>query len=82
MTCPICESEGRTSQIYPDGYGTSTLMNCPPYYDEQGKLHYHDRNTISSGGRCSNGHTYSQTAGNKCWCGWGKDESILWEERA
>lgn len=47
-----------------------TLLNCTPFYDEQGRHHYHDSNTTTSGYECSNGHNWVVKSKPSCWCGW------------
>jgi hypothetical protein len=53
--------------VYP-GMSTTTLMYCPPFYDEQGRYHHHDLNTTTTGYRCSNGHEWTESNQPKCWC--------------
>lgn len=75
MKCEKCVEEGTTSEVYPGG-GTSTLMYCPPYYDEQGKYHHHDRNTHTTDYRCSNGHRWKLSEQGMCpSCDFGKSSS-------
>jgi hypothetical protein len=72
MICPKCEKEGLKSKVYP-GVRTSMLLHCQPYYDEDGKLHHHDRNTATTGYNCSNGHYWLEKSIGNCWCGWPDD---------
>ena len=53
MICPECKKEGKKSIVYP-GYGSTTLMYCQPFYDENGKYHHHDMNTTTTPYSCSN----------------------------
>lgn len=61
MKCPECIQLGQTSRVYPEG-GTTTLMSCQPYYDEDGKLHLHDTNIKKYGYSCSKGHRWVERA--------------------
>ena len=69
MRCTICVSEGLSSTVT-GGCGMSTMVYCPPFYDEQGKQHEHDRNATTTKYMCSRGHGFSQTTTGSCWCGW------------
>ena len=71
MKCPQCVKERKKSKVYP-GMGTSTLLFCPPFYDEGGKHHDHDRNTTTIEYACSRGHKWVESTSGTCWCGWGK----------
>lgn len=86
VKCPKCEEEGKKSKVYSrrGGMGcTSTLMNSEPWYDEDGRMHHHDRNSTKSEHQCSNGHTFDMTYYGKCWCGWkgGEDKVTLLEDQ-
>lgn len=59
MICKQCRDEGKLSKVFP-GCGTRTLMNCPTFYDEQGKFHDHDSNTTTMDYSCSNGHRWTE----------------------
>ena len=70
MICPECKEQGLRSCVTP-GAGTSTLMYCPGYYDEDGRYHSHDLNTSSTSYSCSNGHRWTEVGKPiRCWCGW------------
>ena len=70
MICPECAKVGMTSRVYP-GVGSQTLVYYPPFYDEQGRYHDHDRNTTTTDYTCSNGHVWAEARmPEKCWCGW------------
>ena len=69
MICPQCKSEGKKSEVYM-GYGYTTSMCCPSYYDEEGRLHDHDGNITTTNYHCSNGHRWTEKTSGKCWCGW------------
>lgn len=69
MKCPTCESEGRTSYVYPGGM-TVTAMYCPSFYDEDGRYHNHDSNISTARYSCSNGHAWTVSTTGSCWCGW------------
>lgn len=69
MFCPECQKLGLRSRVYP-GVGTVTLLYCPPFYDEEGRMHHHDLNTTTQDFICSNGHSWSRDFRGSCWCGW------------
>lgn len=74
MICPECKAENKKSRVYA-GPSSSTCMHCAPYYDEDGKHHYHDINTSSTSYSCSNGHEWSESSQGSCWCGWPDKEA-------
>ena len=57
MKCPNCISENKKSCVY-EGMTTSTLLYFQPYYDEDGKYHYHDLNTSTTHYKCTNNHEW------------------------
>ncbi len=69
MKCPECIKEGLKSSVCPGGSST-TLLCCPPFYDEDGKYHDHDRNWTTYDFTCSNGHIWAESSQGSCWCGW------------
>jgi hypothetical protein len=77
MICPVCEKLGKKSTVYPDGWRSQTLLYCQPFYDEAGEYHHHDRNTTTSGYRCSNGHQWKTEERGSCWCGWTGGETTI-----
>jgi len=70
MICKQCQTDGEKSTIQV-GVGTTTLLYCAPYFDEDGKYHNHDSNISTSNYTCSNGHKFSKSTSGSCWCGWG-----------
>lgn len=46
------------------------MMYCPPFFDEDGMEHDHDRNVTTADYQCSRGHKFTQSRGHRCWCGW------------
>lgn len=66
MKCEQCVSEGKTSRVYEEGGGLTTLLGWSPYYDEDGKKHEHDPNGTVYSYRCSNGHKWSKVYRRKC----------------
>lgn len=70
MKCPECKKAKLKSRVYP-GIGSATLMYCRPFYDEDGKYHFHDLNTTTTSYSCSQGHDWVETTKGSCWCGWG-----------
>ena len=69
MICQKCKEQGLKSKVYSGG-GSTTLMYCPPFYDEDGHYHCHDSNTTTAEYSCSNGHTWTEHHRGTCWCGW------------
>lgn len=69
MICPECQKQGLRSRVTP-GPIVTTLMYCPPFYDEDGKYHSHDANSSSTSYSCSNGHCWTEVSQPTCWCGW------------
>lgn len=69
MFCPECKKEDRKSRVTP-GFSSSTMMYCPPFYDEDGRYHVHDVNQSSTEYSCSNGHRWTEVSRPSCWCGW------------
>lgn len=57
LFCPVCQENGEKSTIQSLG-SSSTLMGYVGRYDEEGNFHRHDRNRITSGYKCSNGHIF------------------------
>ena len=75
MICPECKKQGLKSKVYQWGT-SSTLLYWQPFYDEDGKLHCHNRNTIMTDYDCSNGHHWVDKSIGSCWCGWSDDEEM------
>lgn len=73
MICPECKKQELKSKVY-TGPGLTTLMWCPPFYDEDGKFHNHDGNTTTTPMNCSNGHNWTHESIGSCWCGWPEDK--------
>jgi hypothetical protein len=70
VICKECKAAGKRSKVFEEGC-TTTLVHCPPFYDEEGKRHVHDVNTSTVGYQCSNGHHWSGNVPKvPCWCGW------------
>jgi len=67
MKCEECQKQGLTSRIYVGGT-TATLMAAEYYYDEEGRYHAHDPNNLTTTFACSNGHHWSETSRDECWC--------------
>lgn len=82
MICPKCKEENKKSKLY-IGIGTTTTAGgMPPYYDEEGKYHYHDPNATTSNYSCSNGHNFFVSKVKECSaCDYGKaSEKITYRE--
>lgn len=73
MKCKECEKLGLKSKVYSSTKAV-TCMGSSPFYDENGKYHYHDMTTIFTDYQCSNGHDWTEMSNSKCWCGWSKDK--------
>lgn len=56
--CSICLYEGHRSTVQ-QGPCMSTLVYCPPYYDEDGKLQIPNCNPITCSMTCSRGHVFA-----------------------
>lgn len=83
LFCKQCENEGETSTITGNGYGTSTLMDWYPSYDEQGRYHSHNPNWHTSSWRCSRGHVFTVRSKNGCSsCGYGSKVEQNWVGKA
>jgi hypothetical protein len=65
MICQKCQEEGLKSRVQDLG-GTSTLLGYSSYYDEDGKRHSHDPNTLTNYYKCSNGHEFYVTSKSRC----------------
>jgi hypothetical protein len=63
--CPQCKKEGKKSKIFIKSI-SSTLMTSVPYYDENGKFHCCDPNTIFINYKCSNGHEWTEEIESSC----------------
>lgn len=71
MKCPECEKQGLAPEridILPGGMVTAAFIS--PFYDSEGKHHFHDTNRHTEDLKCSNGHEFTYTKSHKCWCGW------------
>ena len=58
--------------------GSSTLMCYTPFYDENGKKHYHDDNETWTEWECDvcHHHWTTKSEPNKCWCGWPDNNDV------
>jgi hypothetical protein len=71
VICQECKKEGKKSRVYVGG-GMTTLMGVSSFYDEEGRYHMHDPNTTTTDFSCSNGHRWTESRRNPCWCEEGK----------
>ncbi len=69
VICNECQSQGLKSAVQDCG-STSTMLACMPFYDEEGKHHYHNYNRVTTSFKCSNNHRFTKQRLNGCWCGW------------
>ena len=65
MICPVCEKEGKLSQVNV-GLSMVTLAGHIPYYDEKGLYHDHDPNYTTTEFNCSNGHKFTKSYKSVC----------------
>jgi hypothetical protein len=70
MVCPTCADKGLKSCVTERG-SESTLAYSEPFWDEEGRYHNHDPNTVTTHYECSNGHSWTVATRSKCWCGVG-----------
>ena len=57
MKCRECQDEGKVSMGVV-GTSSTTLMGYAPFYDEGGKYHSHDPNSLRTEYRCTEGHEW------------------------
>jgi hypothetical protein len=77
MMCHYCVAEGEKSVLYAPTSGISTAMGWSPYYDEEGKYHFHDMNSLTAEYHCSRGHRYVETLQKRCPnCDWSSGETM------
>ena len=69
VLCPTCTQQGLRSIVH-EGGSKVTSAYYPPFFDEEGRRHLHDRNVRTRSFRCSNGHSWSDRIHPGCWCGW------------
>jgi hypothetical protein len=80
MICHYCAEEGEKSVLYPSQGGATTLLGCPPYYDEDGEYHHHDSNATSNAHQCSRGHYFVRVTYDSCpakTCSWSGGETTF-----
>ena len=66
MICPVCKENNEKSTVTSHG-SMSTLMAYMSTYDEEGHMHYHDGNRITTDFTCSNGHKFASVRkGSPC----------------
>jgi hypothetical protein len=76
MICPKRKELGQKSTIV-GGNMFSTAAYYQPYYDEDGKYHFHDGNNHTREYTCSKGHKIIVNLSNKCGaCSYGHEEKI------
>lgn len=66
LFCPKCAEEGKESTLRFELGGVSTLMCSDDYIDENNRLHCHDPNSVTTNGRCSNGHNLGMVTRSAC----------------
>ena len=65
MKCPECVKESKRSRVN-IGTSSTTCMGVQWYYDEEGRYHYHDPNTITTSYSCSEGHRWTERSKREC----------------
>ena len=81
MICSKCKEMGQKSTIS-GGSGYRTAMYFAPYYDEDGKYHYHNGNICTSHYTCSKGHSIKIIDSSKCpSCDFGHEQTITVEDK-
>jgi len=65
MKCPVCIEKGLKSTVS-IGISMSTCMGFSQYYDEEGNLHVHDPNRMTTSYNCSKGHRWSNSRIGSC----------------
>lgn len=70
VKCKECVASGQKSRVYGGGAGRMTCVGFTPYYDEDGKHHFHNPNVFTTGYHCSKGHSWVEKTRSSCWCGW------------
>lgn len=65
MICPECAINDTKSTVHGGGC-TSTCMGYDTFYDEDGRYHRHDPNTVSTSYQCSQGHKWTEARKSKC----------------
>lgn len=70
LVCSTCAAGGERSVVHDPGGGWATAMIVHEYYDEDGRHHYHDPNTMSVTYSCSRGHRWTEGVRTACWCGY------------
>lgn len=66
MKCPDCVRGGQTSEVHSRGESRTLLGWMGPHWDERGKYHSHDPNTVTTHLRCTNGHEWIHTSHPPC----------------
>lgn len=77
MKCQKCIEENKTSRIFIGG-SMSTLLHSSNYFDEEGVMHNHNPNKITSTYQCSNGHRWTEDGYENCKnCDYGHAEKVV-----
>lgn len=77
MKCPECVESGETSKVYDRGQTRTLMGGGGRFWDEDGELHSHDPNIVTSGFQCSNGHMWATKRKISCLnpaCDYGREE--------
>ena len=68
MRCPSCVLEGKRSKVRINA-STTTAMSSDNFYDEEGRLHSHNPNSVRTYYTCSEGHSwFADNKRSGCWC--------------
>lgn len=76
MICEKCATEGKTSRVR-NTHIVKTLGAYLPFYDKQGRQHFHDANMTNAEYRCTNGHVWHTRGTGSCWCGWPNEQKAM-----
>lgn len=75
MICKECQEQGLKSKVYSRGTMSTAMSGGLPFWDEEGVLHIHDGNWVTTGYQCSNGHNWTTRNHRPCpSCDYGKEE--------
>lgn len=74
--CTACVQDQKQSIVH-EHNTTTDSAGILPFFDNDGNRHYHDKNARRTILICENGHYWSVTHYNECWCGWkGGDTAV------
>lgn len=77
MICTKCRDVGQRSRVDVLGSITGTMTKKEVFFDEDGDMHVHDPNIVTTAYRCSNGHRFQERSSWQCTCGWMKQPAVV-----